>query len=256
MKSKGIVAALSLALLAASSGCARADAKGRGDGDGTTLESRRSSAHTFVFSGAGLNASSRVERTVQADGGELLRGSTEVTPAGAAQRLVLTERAEISAEGRLLLATAELRLGPPGGATAGTVLRSVRVDAVRGRVTVNDGGGERAFGVATGEPWIYRSLFTDLAPQASDATAVQAWVARRAGQASTRLRDIDVVAHTSHATPTDQVLFADGRSVWVVIGDEAVETDDDFVRALPWKALDAASAERRAADLRCAPGPA
>ena len=102
---------------------------------------------------------------------------------------------------------------------------------------------------------MYTGLFGDVAPHASGLTAVQAWVARRAAQAGERVRTIDVPAHRSSLTLADQVVFPDGETDLVVVGDEVAETDREFVRTLPWKALEAVSDELRAADTRCGPGP-
>lgn len=250
MNSKSIVAGLYFGVLAASLGCGRSEAQGIESA--AAVSPLRSSLSSFAFSGAGVNATSRVERSTRVGGGEVLKGATEVISSTAPSRLVLGERAEIDATGRLVLATAELR----SGSAQGDLVRSVELDAARGSVTVRDARGERVWSVPVDEPLVYRGLFTDVAPQASDTTAVQAWVARLGARSSSRVRTIDVAARESHTTPVSQVLFADGASVWVVLGDEAVETDDDFVRALPWKTLESASAERRAADLRCEPGPA
>jgi hypothetical protein len=252
MNTKTLAAGICFLAAAALSGCARSEQKGMGGAPESAQEGVRASSHTFAFGGAGVKATSRVERLVRADGSEVLHGSTQVTTAGTAQPLVLVEDAEIDSSGRLSLATSELRAGPQGLET----VRSVQLDAEHGTVTVRDAKGQRAWPVLADQPWIYAGLFTDVAPQAAGATAVSGWVARRAAQASSKVRAIDVSARESHTAPIDQVVFPDGRSLWVVLGDEAVEVDGDFIRSLPWKALDAAAAEHRAADLLCSPGPA
>jgi hypothetical protein len=66
---------------------------------------------------------------------------------------------------------------------------------------------------------------------------------------------VEVLAQRSSLTLPAQVVFEDGDRDFVVVGDEVAETDRDFVRALPWKALEAMSDELRKADAGCEPGP-
>ena len=104
-------------------------------------------------------------------------------------------------------------------------------------------------------PWVYEHLFTDVAPLAADATAVQGWVARRAAEASEELYRVDIASNEARSTLADQIVVRDGRALWIVLGDEVVEADDCFVRALPWKALEVAAEEHPSAALACAPEP-
>jgi hypothetical protein len=250
MKTKRMAAGL-VVMCALLSGCARDDWKSAGGAAEAAAESGRTSSHTFAFEMAGIMASSRVEHRVVSGGGEALHGTTSVTLAGAAHPVVLDETAQIDASGRLVLATAELRSGPH----AAQLVRSIRLDAAAGAVKVRDEKGERSWRVPSDQPWIYQGLFSDIAPESSDVTAVQAWVARRAAHSAERLREVHVAGREHHLTVADQVAFADGSSEWIVLGDEAIETDEGFVRTLRWKALEEAGAAIQKAELSCDPGP-
>ncbi len=249
MKTTKAMASGMLVVLTAILGCSRGDAHADQGALQVARQAGAVSSHSYAFGGAGVKASSRVERQITANGGEVLRGTTEVTISGAAHPTVVHEVAELDASGRLVRATSELRTG------ATEVVRSVELDAIKGTVTVRDQGGERDWLVAEDHPWTYAGLFDDVAPHASGVTAVQAWVARRAAQAGTRIRAIEVLAHRSSLTLSDQVVFQDGDTDLVVLGDEVAETDRDFVRSLPWKALETFSDELRAAESSCDPGP-
>jgi hypothetical protein len=238
-----------LVVFSAMLGCGQGEARpatGAGMADAA-----RGSSHSFAFGAAGAQASSRVERQLAADGGEVMHGTTEVLLEGAAHPVVVSETAEIDASGRLVRATSELY----AGANAMTLVRAVQIDAAKGAVTVRDEGGERFFRAPAGQPWVYTGLFSDVAPQASGITAVEAWVARRAAQTGGRIRMVEVLAHRSSLTLPDQIVFHNGATDLVVLGDEVAETDREFVRALPWKALESLSNELRAADGSCGLGP-
>lgn len=262
MKTNAITVGLIGLVCALSVGCARGDGAAPSQGGSAAAQgaaaTTRASTHSFAYAASGASAASRVERVVRGDGAETLLGTTELTVAGATHPMVLVETADLDASGHLTGATAQLSTGPHGR----DLLRAIRLDAARGTVTVNDAVGERSWLVATDHPWIYEGLFDDVAPLASNATAVQAWVAKRAAQSGARLRAIQVAARRSHLTLAEQVVFADGAGSLVVLGDEAIEADSDFVRALPWKALSAAASltasPSHAADGAgyCVPGPA
>lgn len=202
------------------------------------------SAHSYAYSGAGVTASSRVERQTSDDGAETLRGTTEVALSGAARPVIVAEEAHLDATGRLVSATTELRSG-------GTTLRSVKLDSENGLVTVRDEHGETSWRVANDHPWAYAGLFDDIAPQAAGVSAVQAWIARRASAAGPRVRMVEVLSQRSSVTLSDQIVFNDGDRDLVVVGDEVAEAGPDFVRALPWKALESVSNELRAAEAAC-----
>lgn len=239
-------------LLAMAAGCSRGDSTGdplrMPDTVNVPSFEMGRDAHSYTFGGPGAHAISRVDRQLMAGGRELLRGTMEVALADAAPAVV-SETAELTATGKLVRATSTLSTG------ASAPLRSVTLDAVRGSVTVRDEHGERSWSVPADHPWMFTGLFDDIAPHAGGVTPVQVWVARRAAQAGERLRLVEVLAERSSLTVPDQVVFQDGDKDLVVLGDEVAETDASFVRAVPWKALEALAEELRAAELGCGGGP-
>lgn len=232
---------------------------GCGHRDGAPAEERaehaseksRTTESSFVFGTGSVRAESRVARSVALDGSESLHGVTEVRLGGEPHPMVLTEHAEIDASGRLVAASAELR----AESRAATLVRSVRLDASRGLVTVNDKRGERLILAAADHPWVYESLFQDVSLVMGSATPVQAWVARRAAQAGSKVRVIDVSSQRAYVTLADQVVVDDAAKKLVILGDEVIEVDSDFVRSLPWKALEEAAAAERQSAASCEPGP-
>ncbi len=231
---KLLACALALGALA---GCTMND-RGRGQGVSETAEAR-TSAHSFAFGAGEVRAQSLVNRRVAASGAESLESRADLW-LGGAHPLVLVEKAQIDASGRLQAATAELLAGP----AASELVRSVQLDAKAGNVTVRDSRGERSFAVPVDHPWTYAGLFADVSPAASSTTAVMAWVARRAAQAGSKIREVEA-AGQSHLTVPAQIVFRDGPMDLIVLGDEVAEADHEFVRALPWKALAAEGAGRR-----------
>ncbi len=254
MKTKAMAAGM-IAVFASVLGCAHHDGAGEASASEIHGQSSHTGVHSFAFGAGGVSATSRVERTVRSDGAEVLHGVTEVRLPGEAHPMVLRETAEIAATGRLIDATSELR----SGLHARDLVRAVHMDAANGTVAVRDAKGESTFKVSADHPWFYVNPFADVAPVAADTTAVQAWVARRAAQVEAsslpRVRGIDVGARGSYITLSNQVLLDDAPSAWVVLGDEAIETDSEFVRALPWRGLESAAAAEQKAAAFCVPGP-
>ncbi|MFO0591418.1 MAG: hypothetical protein U0441_27970 [Polyangiaceae bacterium] len=249
MKTKTMVVGLFALLCGALSGCA---SKGS---DGASSAAADRAVHSFTFGGAGLSAQSRVERTFREGGGEMLAGTTEVRLPGEPHPFVVRETATLDAAGRLQTATSELRAGQ----RAEDVMRTVLFDAAAGTITIRDAKGSATMHASADHPWYYVNPFSDIAPLASDATAVQAWIARRAAESATgdvaRLRAIDVTAKGSFLTLANQVLMSDQSTAWVVLGDEVIETDADFVRALPWRSLESAVEASQSASTECSRGP-
>ena len=229
--------------LGALAGCTKND-EGRGQGV-SEAPAARTSAHSFAFGAGEVRAQALVNRRVAPRGAEALESTTELW-LGGAHPLVLVEEAEIDASGRLQTATAELFAGP----AASELVRSVQLDAKAGDVTVRDHRGERSFAVPVDHPWTYAGLFADVSPAASSTTAVMAWVARRAAQAGSKIREVDG-AGQSHLTVPAKIVFRDGQMDLIVLGDEVAEADGEFVRALPWKALQAAADDARLTGLAC-----
>lgn len=250
MGTKTIVVGL-VALLVGLSGCAQNGASGNTGSSAIQGDSARTSESAFAFGTGSVRAESRVSRAVAANGNEVLHGTTEVRLEGEPHPLVIEETAEIDASGKLLLATAELRSGRRGQ----DLVRSVRIDAQSGVVTTNDRHGESLLAVAVDQPWVYEGLFGDVSPVMGSATAVQAWVAKRAADAGSKVRAVDVGARRSFVTLADQVVIDDAPRKLVILGDEVIEVDSDFVRSLPWKALEEAAAAERQSAFECVPGP-
>lgn len=250
MGTKTIVAGL-VALVVGISGCGDQGASGRAGTPEIKADSSRTSESAFAFGTGSVRAESHVSRALAPNGNEVLHGTTEVRLAGEAHPLVLQETAEIEASGRLLFATSELRSGRRGQ----DLVRSVRIDPQSGVVTLRDARGERLIPVALDHAWVYDGLFADVSPLMSSATAVQAWVAKRAAEAGSKVRVVDVSGRRTFVTLADQVVMDDSPRKLIVLGDEVIEVDSDFVRSLPWKSLEeAASAERQSA-FDCEPGP-
>ena len=168
-------------------------------------------------------------------GDTLLRGSgrvwriredVELSPAG------LLERARVSLE---------------AGEGAPSLVREVRLDAACGVWSIRDASGEVSGRLPAQIPWAYASLFGDVAPELAAATPTGAWVTLRAAEANDAVLMIDSQAGV-HAVASDQLLIADGARRWVVLGDEAIEADADFVREAPRQqsASSAVARQRRA----------
>ena len=250
MKTKTLTVGLFALLFGVLSGCASKSS----DSASPPVSTDRA-VHSFTFGGAGITAQSRVERASHEGGGETLDGTTEVRLPGEAHPFVVHEIATLDRTGRLVTATSELRTG----LHAEDVLRTVQLDAGDGTITVRDAKGTSTLRVAADHPWFYTNPFSDIAPLASDTTAVQAWIARRAAESATgdlaRVRSVDVTAKSSFVTLANQVLMSDQSTGWVLLGDEAIETDADFVRALPWRGLESAVEASRSASTECSRGP-
>ncbi|MEZ4312005.1 MAG: hypothetical protein R3F14_28600, partial [Polyangiaceae bacterium] len=219
MKTINTLAVGMLVAASAMFGCGQSQASAGADGVATVAREGKTQAASFTFGAGGVKATSRVTRQIAPSGEEILTGTTEVTLAGAAHPSLLTERAELDAHGKLLRAKSELRTGPGG------VTRSVDLDARSGTITVREAASSRTLRMPADHPWIYGSMFSDIAPQVSSVTAVQAWVARRAASTGDRLRYVDVLAARSSLTIPEQVVFSEGDTDLVVLGDEVIATD-------------------------------
>ena len=253
MKTKTMAVGLLALLFSVASGCASRSSDSASPMSSTASADR--AVHSFAFGAGGVSAQSRVERAVLREGGESLDGTTEIRVPGEAHAFVVHETAELDSAGRLLASTSELRTG----LRAEQVLRTVRFDATNSAVTVRDDKGERTMRVSADHPWFYKNPFADIAPVASDTTAVEAWIARRAAQSATgdvpRVTGIDVASNGTFVTLASQVLMTDPSADLVVLGDEVIETDGEFVRALAWKGLESAANAMQSAAADCGHGP-
>jgi hypothetical protein len=236
---KILAGALALGALA---GCRQTEGQ---SAEPAAAEAARTSHHSFAFGAGEVNAQALVKRRVTPNGAETLESSTRVW-LGGPHPLLLREKAHLDPSGRLRDATADLFTGP----RASELVRAVRIDAKSGTVTVRDHGGERSFTAPVDHPWMVRALFDDVAPAASSTTPVLAWIARRAAQAGTKIREIDI-AGGSQLTLPGQVVFQDAPLDLVVVGDEVAEADHDFIVSLPWKPLAAAEHALHPTGARC-----
>ncbi len=209
---------------------------------------------SLSFQRQGATVVSRAERTVEPSGVETLEGTTSFQlPFGRAP-LLLEERVQLAASGKLLRAEVVLHRG----SRAGDVLQKVVLDSSTNKVVSTSEKGQLSFVVASDAPWMYRGLFADIAPEVSGLTATSAWVAARAAASGGRVVDIDVSARTSAFTIAEQVVFEEDASSLVVVGDEVAEVDRAAVRTIPWKhfvdALDLYEVSLRT-NVACGSGP-
>lgn len=185
--------------------------------------------HTFSRSDGGTGSRSRVRVQRYADGSEVLVGDTVLYGAGGAA-WQLREEASIGQSGRLV--RARVRLGAEGG--AGEAIREVRLDAELGEWSISDSNGVLAGRLSRQYPWVYGPVFADIAPELGSVTPMTAWIALRAAQADAAVLMIDPQAGVD-AVMSDQVLVSDGPRRWVVMGEEAIEADAEFVQQAPWR---------------------
>jgi hypothetical protein len=181
----------------------------------------RAGSHVYVFTGS-AGAHSRVERTVRADGSEVLSGET-VLRAGEGKVL---ESAEIDASGRLVYA--DVSAVDASGAT----LRRTLLDAARGAVFVQDGHGAAWQRVARDLPWVFAGPGNEDAPGMLAPTPVSAWVAVCATAASADVRVIDPVRRNSQVVPRDQLVATDGDESIVVADGTSIVANGEFVTSL------------------------
>ena len=193
--------------------------------------------HSFSRGDSGAGSRSRVRVLRYPDGSETLVGDTVLHDAGG-RGWRLQEEASIGQSGRLV--RARLRLGAEGG--AGEAIREVRLDAERGAWSISDASGVLAGRLPGQYPWVYGPMFGDIAPELGSATPMAAWIALRAAQGDAAVLMIDPQAGVD-AVLSDQVLVSDGPRRWVVMGEEAIEADAEFVKDAPWRrSVDAAVA--------------
>jgi hypothetical protein len=192
----------------------------------------------------GAWAQSHIERTVRVDGSEVLYGRTEIGGAeGAPVRAIVIEEVEIDAGGRLVSADISLVSGEEGA----EVEKRVRFDPVKGSIRIDGPSGTNVWSAPDDAPWVYAPLAAD-GPQAVPvATPVAAWVTLRAIEASPNARVIDGDGLWTNLTPADQLVVEDGASRFVVLGDDVIEANGDFIASMWLNSLAVAPAAREGA---------
>jgi hypothetical protein len=74
----------------------------------------------------------------------------------------------------------------------------------------------------------------------------------RAADGGAPVRVVEVAAPTrSYVAPVDQLVARDGATRWVVLGDEAVEVDLQFIRSIQFLAIDARPSYQAASTVGC-----
>lgn len=207
---------------------ARADAVVRGD----------ESVMTYDVAD-GSRVQSHIERTVRADGSEVLHGRTEIGGAeGAPVRAIVIEEVEIDAAGRLVSADISLLDGEEGA----DVEKRVHLDPAKASIRIDGLSGTSVWSAPDDAPWVYAPLVTGGPQGVAIATPVAAWVTLRAIEAAPNARVVDSDGLWSNLTPADQLVVEDGASRFVVVGDDVIEINGDLVASMWLNSLDVASA--------------
>jgi hypothetical protein len=179
----------------------------------------------FVFrDGAAL--ASRVERTLHADGSEVLRGETALADARGGNAVRILEHVEIGSNGRLVYAdVSTIENGRPA--------RRVLLDAARGAIFVHDASGAAWQRVSKDAPWMYAGVSSDGSSFALPPTPIAAWTAARAAQGAESVRVIDASARTSELASRDQLVVSEeGGERVVVLGNAVATADATFVTSM------------------------
>jgi hypothetical protein len=162
----------------------------------------------------------RLERQAEHSGSELLRGETRFDLLQSGIVALVTEEAELDAQGRLAWARVHVawrRLSAPEGSAAFSIERT-SFDALEGlRISRTDSDATHTRRIATDLPWSYLPIATPEGVPLS--TPIAAIVARRAAEVSTAVRRIDPFGQDVTLT-SDQILIADDHEDLVVIGDD------------------------------------
>jgi hypothetical protein len=171
---------------------------------------------------AGPQGSSRVARLQEVDGSETLRGDTDIPlRPGSTGRLHLTETATIDPRGQLV--HARVVVARPRAPEIRFVLEP---QAAMVRIT-RDGAATIDWRVPADAPWLYRSLSSADGLLAS--TPLAAWIAARAVAAGPVVRVLEPERQESYLVTIDQVAVATEKGTTVVLNDDGIDTDGDFV---------------------------
>jgi hypothetical protein len=182
----------------------------------------------YDISGGG-RVRSTIERVVRADGSEVLYGRTEIGGLECAEGLVgavVIEEVEIDAGGRMISADIALVSGED------EVEKRIHLDPAKGLVRIDGRAGKSVWRAPDDAPWAYAPLTVDGHEGAPIATPVAAWVTLGAVTAAPNARVIDVEGQRTDLIPADQLVVDDGEARFVVLGDEAIEADADFIVAM------------------------
>lgn len=195
---------------------------------GVAAQQPRTARFAFSLHKEGGTIESKVERTVSPSGAERLEGALHARQ-GAEPGLVLTESVTLDAAGWLRHATLRLERAT----SPGIALRTAELSPAAGTLRVTAGGRSVTTRIPGDQPWAYETPFGTSMGQLGVATPIAAWVAMRAASAAPTVTLVNVSAATSQDTTSDQILTEDAGKYWIVLGDHAVEADDEFVRAWP-----------------------
>lgn len=166
--------------------------------------------------------SSRVTRAPQADGGEVLRGDSEMPSApGPGGRLHLSESATLDGLGRLV--GARIVATRPRSPVTTFVLEPL-AGTVR---MLREGASAVEWRVPADAPWVYRARSSGDGLLAS--TPVAAWLAARAAVAGPVVRVLVPETGESYLAPIDQLAIATETGTTVVLDGDGVDIDADFV---------------------------
>ncbi|MRG92314.1 hypothetical protein [Polyangium spumosum] len=193
---------------------------GAGDSKGFARESVES---TFVFEGQ-RGSMSQTWRSIGPDGTERLHGETRIMLASRAERQVI-EDVTLDARGRIVRAEITTTSSAANEPTV-----SLRLAPSEGLARITSGTSEASFRVPTDAPWVYTGLAAEI-----PATPIAAWVAKRGAETAPWLRVISASQARSFLTPLDQVVVRTESGATVVLGRDAADTDEVFVRHLRFR---------------------
>jgi hypothetical protein len=167
-------------------------------------------------------SSSQITRALAVDGGETLRGETEIPySSGSADWLHLSESATIDARGWLVSARV-VAARPRAPVT--TYLMQPLAANVR---ILREGAAPVDWTVPADAPWIYRAGSSRDGMLAS--TPVAAWLVARASAAGPVVRVLVPERQQSYLAPVDQVAVATEKGTTVALDVDGLDIDEDFV---------------------------
>ena len=171
-----------------------------------------------------LRGSSQVIRVRNTNGGETLRGDTDLPLApGSTGRLHLSESATVDARG--LLVAARLVAARPRAPLTTYLLQPL---AAKVRI-LREGTAPVDWPVPADAPWIYRASSSAEGLLAS--TPIAAWVAARASAtaAGAVVRVLVPERQVSYLAPIDQIAVATEKGTTVVLDADGIDVGEEFV---------------------------